>query len=103
MAARALRGDREALKALLDRVAGAAESARERVASAMEALRELDSLLAEGAEKLPEAKAHVRVASSRLQVASEPLLELAAALGAALAFIELAESAQPASQGGGGE
>jgi hypothetical protein len=69
----------------------------------MEALRELDSLLAEGAEKLPEAKAHVRVASSRLHTASESLLELAAALGAALAFIELAESAQPASQGGGGE
>ena len=102
LAVKALRGDREALKALLDRVAGAAESARERVASAMEALRELDSLLAEGAEKLPEAKAHVRAASSRLHTASEPLLEVAAALGAALAFIELAESAQPASQGGGG-
>jgi chromosome segregation ATPase len=105
LAVRALRGDREALKALLDRVAGAAESARERVASAMEALRELDSLLAEGAEKLPEAKAHVRVASSRLQVASESLLELAAALGAALALSELSErDAPPAqtSQGGGG-
>jgi phage tail sheath gpL-like len=97
---KALRGDREALKELLEKLASVAESARERVASAMEALRELDSLLAEGA--VPEAKAHVRVASSRLQVASEPLLEVAAALGAALAFIELAESAQPASQGGGG-
>jgi hypothetical protein len=106
LASLALRGDKGALKALLDKVAGIAESARERTASAMEALRELDSLLAEGCEKLPEAKAHVRVASARLHAASESLLEAAAAIGAALALSELSEreSAPPAqpSQGGGG-
>jgi hypothetical protein len=100
---KALRGDKGALKALLEKIADIAENARERTASALGALREADSLLAEGCEKLPEAKAHVRVASSRLQVASEALLEVAAALGAALALSELSEreSAQP-SQGGGG-
>jgi hypothetical protein len=100
LAVKALRScDREALKELLEKLVSVAESARERVASAMEALRELDSLLAEGA--VSEAKAHVRVASSRLHTASESLLEVAAALGAALAFVELAET-QPASRGGGG-
>jgi hypothetical protein len=106
LASLALRGDKGALRTLLEKLADIAESARERTASAMEALRELDSLLAEGCEKLPEAKAHVRVASSRLQVASEALLEVAAAIGAALALSELSEreSAPPAqtSQGGGG-
>jgi hypothetical protein len=103
LAVKALRGDKGALKALLEKIADIAENARERTASALGALREADSLLAEGCEKLPEAKAHVRVASSRLQVASEALLEVAAALGAALALSELSEreSAQP-SQGGGG-
>jgi hypothetical protein len=106
LASLALRGDKGALRTLLEKLADIAESARERTASAMEALRELDSLLAEGCEKLPEAKAHVRVASSRLQVASEALLEVAAAIGAALALSELSErgSAPPAqtSQEGGG-
>jgi hypothetical protein len=106
LASLALRGDGEAVKALLDEVADIAESARERTASALESLREADSLLAEGCEKLPEAKAHIRVASSRLQAASEALLEVAAAIGAALALSELSErgSAPPAqpSQGGGG-
>jgi hypothetical protein len=106
LASLALRGDGEAVKALLDEVAGIAESARERTASALATLREADSLLAEGCEKLPEAKAHIRVALSRLQFASETLLEVAAAIGAALALSELGErgSAPPAqpSQGGGG-
>jgi len=106
LASLALRGDKGALKALLDEVAGIAENARERTASALGALREADSLLAEGCEKLPEAKAHIRVASSRLQFASEALLEVAAAVGAALALAELGErgSAPPAqtSQEGGG-
>jgi hypothetical protein len=103
LAAKALRGDKGALKELLERVADVAESARERVASAMEALRVLDSLLAEGCEKLPETKAHIRVAGARLHAASEALLEVAAAIEAALALSELAArenvSAQP-SQGG---
>jgi hypothetical protein len=107
LAVKALRGDKGALKALFNKVADIAESARERTASALESLRELDSLLAEGCEKLPEAKAHVRVASARLQAASEALLEVAAAIEAAsaLALSELSErenaSAQT-SQGGGG-
>jgi len=103
---KALRGDKGALKALFNKVADIAEGARERTASALESLRELDSLLAEGCEKLPEAKAHVRVASARLHVASEALLEVAAAIEAALALSELSEreNAPPAqpSQGGGG-
>jgi hypothetical protein len=82
------------------------ENARARAASALESLREADSLLAEGCEKLPEAKAHIRVASARLQAVSESLLEAAAAIGAALALSELSErgSAPPAqtSQEGGG-
>jgi hypothetical protein len=105
LASLALRGDKGALKALLDKVADIAESAREQTASAMEALRELDSLLAEGCEKLPEAKAHVRVASARLHAASEALLEVAAAIGAALALSELSErenASVQTSQGGGG-
>jgi hypothetical protein len=106
LAAKALRGDKGALKALLNKVADIAESARERTASALESLRVLDLLLAEGCEKLPEAKAHIRVASTRLQAASESLLEAAAAIEAALALSELSErgSAPPAqpSQGGGG-
>jgi len=104
LASLALHGDKEALKGLLEKVAEIAESARERTASALVTLRELDLLLAEGCEKLPEAKAHIRVALSRLQFASESLLEAAAAIGAALALSELSErgsaSAQP-SQGGG--
>ena len=110
LASLALHGDKEALKALLDKIADIAENARERTVSALGALREADSLadslLAEGCEKLPEAKAHIRVALSRLQFASEALLEAAAAIGAALALSELSErgSALPAqpSQGGGG-
>ena len=106
LAVKALRGDKGALKALFNKVADIAEGARERTASALESLRELDSLLAEGCEKLPEAKAHVRVASARLHVASEALLEVAAAIEAALALSELSEreNAPPAqpSQGGGG-
>jgi hypothetical protein len=94
------------LRTLLEKLADIAENARERTASALESLREADSLLAEGCEKLPEAKAHIRVASSRFQVASEALLEVAAAIEAALALSELSEreSAPPAqtSQGGGG-
>jgi hypothetical protein len=90
LASLALHGDKGALKALLEKLADIAESARERTASALGALREADSLLAEGCEKLPEAKAHIRVASSRLQFASEALLEVAAAIGAALALSELA-------------
>jgi hypothetical protein len=110
LAAKALRGDKGALKALLGKVADIAESARERVASAMEALRELDSLLAEGCEKLPEAKLRVRVAGSRARAAAEELLELAGAVGSALAFIELAEResagappVEPQTERGGGE
>jgi hypothetical protein len=106
LASLALHGDKGALEALLEKVAEIAENARERTASALATLRDADSLLAEGCEKLPEAKAHIRVASSRLQFASETLLEVAAAIGAALALSELGErgSAPPAqpSQGGGG-
>jgi hypothetical protein len=95
---------------LLEKLADTAESARSRAASALGALREADSLLAEGCEKLPEAKAHVRVASARLQAASESLLEVAAALAAALALSELAEResagappVEPQTERGGGE
>jgi HEAT repeat protein len=103
LASLALRGDKGALRTLLEKLADIAENARERTASALGALREVDSLLAEGCEKLPEAKAHVRVASSRLQVASEALLEVAAAIGAALALSELSErESAPPAQGGGG-
>ena len=98
LASLALCGDREAVKALLDEVAGIAENARERTASALATLRDADSLLAEGCEKLPEAKAHIRVALSRLQFASETLLEVAAAIGAALALSELGERGAPPAQ-----
>ena len=84
LASLALHGDKEALKTLLEKVADIAENARERTASALLTLHELDLLLAEGCEKLPEAKAHIRVASARLHAASEALLETAA-VGAALA------------------
>jgi hypothetical protein len=100
---KALHGDGAAARELLEKLAGAVEKARERAASAVEALREADSLLAEGCEKLPEAKLRVRVASSRARAAADMLLELAATIDSALAFVESARAAEPAeSQRGGG-
>jgi hypothetical protein len=91
LAVKAARGDASALRGLLGKLADAVEKARESATSAVEALHEADSMLAEGCGKLPEAKLHVRVTSSRARAAADELLELAGAIGAALAFIELAE------------
>jgi len=72
---KAARGDAPALKGLLEKPVSAVEKARAS-AAAVEALSEADKLLAEGCGKLPEAKLHVRVASSR---ASQRSVALASA------------------------
>jgi hypothetical protein len=89
---KAARGDAPALKGLLEKPVSAVEKARAS-AAAVEALSEADKLLAEGCGKLPEAKLHVRVASSRARasVASRllqpaqytPIASLEEAAGAA--------------------
>jgi hypothetical protein len=97
---KALRGDREALRALLEKLVGELDGARARLEGARRALDEADIALAGGCEGLPEAKLKVRTAAAHASEAAEWLAELAVTIDAALAFVELAESAQPVSQGG---
>jgi exonuclease VII small subunit len=102
LAVKAARGDGKAVRELLEKLVGELDGVKGRLEGARRALDEADALLAGGCESLPEAKLEVRTARAHLSEAAEWLAELAATIDAALALAELAESAQPASQGGGG-
>jgi hypothetical protein len=100
LAVKAVRGDSRAVRELLEKLAGELDGVRASLEGARRALDEADIALAGGCESLPEAKLKVRTAAAHAREAAEWLAELAATIDAALAFVELAESASQA--GGGG-